>query len=122
MTTLITVNDGTSNTASPTLVLGYDTSRESQNIVHDIIGGGIAVSIVRPRPRQGRLELFFETEAQAFSALQLHSREATFTLNDSERPSVSMTYVTEGGIGLSLDSATRNRWVLSVGYQEVETS
>lgn len=122
MTTLITVNDGTATTTSPALVLGYDTSRESLNIVHDIIGGGIAVTLIRPRPRQGTLELFYTTEAGAFAALSLHSRESTFTLSDTDRPAVSMTYVADGSMSLSLDTETRTRWVLSVGYQEVETS
>lgn len=120
MTSLITVNDGTSDTTSPALVLGYETSQESQNIIHDIIGGGIAVTLVRPRPRAGTLELFYLTEADAFEALALHARETTFSLSDTDRPSVAMTYVTDGSIDLGLDDEGRQRWVLSVGYQEVE--
>lgn len=120
MASLITVNDGTAATSSPALVLGYQTARESQNIVHDIIGGGIAVTLVRPRPRSGRLELFYLTEAAAFDALTKHSRETTFTLTDTDRPAVNMTYVTEGAIDLALDEEGRTRWIVSVGYQEIE--
>lgn len=119
MTSLITVNDGTEESVSPTLVLGYGTSRESLNIVHDIIGGGIAVTLIRPRPRAGTLELFFSEETPAFEALELHSRESTFTLSDTDRPAVGMTYVVEGTSDLALDGS-RKRWTLSVGYQEVE--
>ncbi|WP_433586364.1 hypothetical protein [Microbacterium hydrocarbonoxydans] len=120
MASLITVNDGTGATSSPALVLGYKTSRQSQNIVHDIIGGGIAVTLIRPRPRAGTLELFYLTEAAAFDALAKHARESTFTLTDTERPSVNMTYATEGAIDLALDDQGRKRWIVSVGYQEVE--
>lgn len=120
MTTLIAVNDGTEQSVSPALILGYETTRESQNIVHQIIGGGIAVALIRPNPRAGTLELFFLDEATANEALELHAREATFTLTDTDRPSVGMTYVCDGSVVLSLDDATRKRWVLSVGYQEVE--
>lgn len=120
MSTLITANDGTSATTSPALVLGYETSRESQNVVHDIIGGGIAVTLVRPRPRAGTLELFYLTEEDAFDSLALHSRETTFSITDTDRPRVDMTYVTEGSMDLALDEEGRVRWVLSVGYREVE--
>lgn len=119
MASLITVNDGSGATISPALVLGYKTSRESQNIVHDIIGGGIAVTLIQPRPRSGTLELFFLTEAAAFDALTKHSLETTYTLTDTDRPSVNMTYVTEGTIDLELDDQGRTRWVVSAGYQEV---
>lgn len=120
MTTLINANDGTGTSVSPALVLGYETSRESQNQVHQIIGGGIAVTLVRPNPRSGTLELFFLEEADAVAALELHSREATFTLSDTDRPSIGMTYVCDGTTSLRLDDQTRRRWILSVGYQEVE--
>lgn len=120
MASVITVNDGSGMTVSPALVLGYQTSTESQNIVHDLIGGGIAVTLVRPRPRSGRLELLFLQEADGFLALKAHARETTFSLSDTDRPEVGMDYVTEGAIDLSLDEQTRKRWVLSVGYQEVE--
>lgn len=119
MASLITVTSD-STTISPALVLGYETSRESQNTVHDIIGGGIAVTLVRPRPRSGTLELFFLTEGDAFDAMTKHSLESSFTLSDTDRPSVNMTYVVSGALDLRLDEATRTRWVLSVGYQEVE--
>lgn len=121
MATVITVNDGTGTTVSPTLVLGYATARESQNIVHDIVGGGIAVTIIRPRPRSGTLELFFTEETPAFAALEVFARESTFTLSDTDRPSVNMTYVINGTADLALDSS-RKRWTLSAGYQEVEIS
>ncbi|KKX96929.1 hypothetical protein [Microbacterium sp. Ag1] len=122
MTSAITVNDGLGFTLNPSLVLGYQTSRESLNTIHDLIGGGIAVTLVRPRPRSGTLALFFPTEGGAFFALEKHALETTFTLTDTDRPSVNMTYVTHGSTDLALDPETRNRWVLTVGYQEVETS
>lgn len=121
MVSLITANDGTTNTTSPLVVLGYQTARESQNIVHDLIGGGIAVTLIRPRPRKGTLELGYLLEADAAAALALHARETTFTLTDSDRASVTMTYVVDGSISLELFDETRDRWVVSVDYQEVES-
>lgn len=120
MSSLITVNDGTLDTTSPTLVLGYQANRESQNIIHDIIGGGIAVTLIRPRPRAGTLRLFYLTEEDAFESLGYHSRETTFSLSDTERPSYAMTYVLDGNLDIELDPEGRRRWVLSVDFQEVE--
>ena len=110
----------TEATTSPELVLGYQTSRESRNIVHDLISGRIAVTMVGPRPRAGVLELFYLTENDAFDAMNLHATESMFTLYDSDRPAVNMTYVIDGSVELELDDETRDRWVVSVGYQEVE--
>lgn len=120
MTSLIIANDSSTDSTSPLTMLGYQTARESQNIVHDLIGGGIAVTLIRPRPRKGTLELGYVLEADAVAAVALHSRETTFTLSDSDRASVSMTYVVDGSVSLELDDESRDRWIVSVDYQEVE--
>lgn len=121
MTAIITANDGTSDSTSPTLVLGYETEHESQNIVYDLIGGGIGVALIRPRPRSGTLRLFYLTEADADDARTLHLRETTFNLISSDRATVAMTYVLgEDGITVELDDEGRRRWVVEVSFQEVE--
>lgn len=119
MATTIFVNDGSSVSTSPTLILGYQTERVSQNIVHDLVGGGILISYVRPRPRSGTLSLFYPTEALANSAAVLFTRENSFTINDTDRSTINMTFVISGAIRLSLDDETRNSWVVDVDYQEV---
>ena len=119
MATLITAT-GSSATAEPLLVLGYYSTRLSRNIVHDLISGGIAVTLVEPRPRSGDLRLFFADEAEAFACLALHGQETTFTITDTDRPSVNMTYVVDNRLEIGLDEETRDHWVVTVGYQEVE--
>lgn len=119
MTSLITPNDGTTGNVSPTLVLGYEATLESQNVVHDIIGGGIAVTIIRPRPRSGTLGLFFTDESAAFEAVELHKRETSFTLSDTDRPVIGMRYIVNGSVGIRL-TEDRKRWEVSVDFQEVE--
>lgn len=120
MTSLIVPNNGSTENASPVLILGYETSIESQNIVHQIIGGGTAHTLIRPNARNGSLELFFTDEASAFDAFNLHKLEATFTVTDTDRPSVNMTYVVDGSVDLRLTD-DRKRWVVTVGYQEVDS-
>ncbi len=119
MTATITAT-ATDETVNPDLILGYITYRNSRNVVHDLLDGGIGVVFTAPRPRSGTLELLFEDETAAFEALALHEQESTFVLSSTERDVVDMTYVLgEGQLGLSLDDQTRTAWVLSVPYQEV---
>lgn len=118
MSSLIT-RTSDSATTSPTLVLGYETTRSGRNVVHDLINGDIAVTIVKPRPRSGTLELFYPDETEAWAAFALHSLADTYTLADTDRPGIGMLYVVQNA-SLALDDATRNRWVVSVEYQEIE--
>lgn len=107
-------------TTSPQLVLGYDTARAGRNIVHDLIGGGIAVALIKPRLRSGRLELLYPVEADAWACLALHGLETTFQLTDTDVPAIGMRYVLDGEIELRLDEQTQAVWIVTVPYQEVE--
>jgi hypothetical protein len=114
----ITANNGAGSTA-PTVIDGYETERESRNVVHDLIGGGIAVTLILPRPRSGELTLHYATEVQAWGALALLSNESAYTLTDSDRPGVGMTFVVNGSVQLALDDDTRDTWTVSLPYQEI---
>lgn len=118
----ITVQDGTAASTTPDLVLGYETARSTRTIVHDTLDGGIAVSLIAPRPRAGTLRLFYKDQADAFAALELHARLSTFALVSTERPLINMVYTVAGSDArLQLDPQTRGRWTVDVPYQEVIT-
>lgn len=117
MTTTITATTSGDST-TPLGIDGYEAERTSQNIVHDLISGGIAVTLIAPRPRSGTLELVYGNEADANAALELHAQEDTFELVRDDVASVNMTYVIDGAVRLTI-SQTRKEWTLSVGYQEV---
>lgn len=118
----ITVQDGTGASTAPALILGYQTARTSRSIVHDTLDGGIAVSLIPPRPRSGTLRLFYTEQADAFAALELHARVSTFALVSDERAPINMVYTVAGSdLRLELDEQTRHRWTLDVPYQEVVT-
>ena len=120
MTALITATDG-SGTSSPLTVLSpWSTTRRSRNRVHELSGGDIAVSLVGPNPRTGTMDLLYEDEASAFAALELHARPTSFTLTESDRPHVSMTYVIDGEVSVRLDEGTLELFLVSVDYQEVQ--
>lgn len=119
MSTTITAASGTPATTSPTLVLGYDTERVGQNIVHRLIGGEIAVVMYPATPRSGTLRLFYPDRTAAFASLNLHARATTFTITDTAMSQVAMTYVVDGAVTATLDEETRDAWVVSVAYQEI---
>jgi hypothetical protein len=119
MTATISAGNGAGSTTPTTVLSPWATSWQSRNIIHDLIGGGIAVSLVAPRPRSGTMELLYQTEALAFAAATLHQEETTFTLIDDQTTNVSMTYVVAGEVSVRLDEETLKAWVVTVGYQGV---
>lgn len=119
MTDTITAQDGTAAATTPVLVLGYDTTRESRNIVHDTLDGGIAVVMIPPRPRSGELRLFYPAESDARDAAELLARDTSFLLVSTERPTIGMTFVLSGRLRTELDDRTRNAWTVTAGYQEI---
>jgi hypothetical protein len=119
MTATITATNGAGTTTPVTVLSPWATAWESRNVIHDLIGGGIAVSLVGPRPRAGEMELLYNTEAAAFASVALHREETTFTLTETDVSSVSMSYVVDGSVQARLDETTVRRWVVTIGYQEV---
>lgn len=119
MSATISASNGAGTTVPLTILSPWETAYQSRNVIHDLIGGDIAVSLVAPRPRNGEMSLLYDDETAAFAAAALHRQETTFVLTETDRPDVSMTYVTDGDIRVALDEQTLNVWIVSVGYQEV---
>lgn len=145
MTTIITADNGTA--IYPTLVDGFQSSRESQNLVRPILGREAPSVALRPATlRTGMLTLVFaaasvgttelviidgivqslatpsqDGESASAEAEALHASGRKFVLTDTDRASVEMAYVVQQGgrITRSLDSATRRVWLLTVDFQEV---
>tara|TARA_R100000365_G_C2744982_1_gene73722 strand:- start:1463 stop:1825 length:363 start_codon:yes stop_codon:yes gene_type:complete len=120
VTTTISASGGGGST-SPTLVLGYQAARRGRNIIHDLIGDGIAVTLIGSRLRSGTLALLYPAKADAFAAEALLASKATFTLTDTDVAEVGMSFVTDGDVTVELDDATRDAWVVSVDFQQVES-
>lgn len=118
--TILNVVDET--TMTPELVLGYDWSAPSRNIVHPLLGGAaIAVTLRRAGLRRGTMKLLFLTQDEALSAFYQHRLPTRFYFEDTDRGvEVSMSYVVDGDVTCELDPITRERWIVSVAYQAVE--
>lgn len=104
----------------PDLVMGYQTTWESSNIFHDVIGAERPTVTLRPAAlRTGTLALFYDDETAAWRGAQMHRQLDTFVYTDTERPAHSMTYAVDGRVQLELDSATLSVWFVTVPYREV---
>lgn len=119
MSATISATNGAGSTSPAAVRQPYDTSWAGRNVIHNLVGGGIAVALVRPRPRAGRLDLVYNTEDDAFAGATLHTEETSFTLADPDAPHIGMTYVIDGSVTVTLD---QDIWRVSIGYQEIETS
>lgn len=116
-----TFTDGTT-ILYPTVVDGWDASRRARNIIHDVLGRADPDVTLRPAGlRSGKLRLVFADEADAMQASNMHAQAATFQLVSTDRDHINMTYVATDEVRLTLDDATRDAWVVEVGYQEVSS-
>ncbi|PVE76099.1 hypothetical protein [Microbacterium testaceum] len=113
----ITANNGT-GTTTPAAIEGYNPSRESRNIIYDLLDGSIAVVYVAPRPRSGTLKMLYRNQADAFAAYNLHASPTAFTLSSTDLPAIGMSYVLDGALDIDVD-AEMGLWWVSVGFQEV---
>jgi hypothetical protein len=119
MGTTITAQDGTTDTMSPLGVVAWAPATESGNIVHHLIDGTIAVSIVGEAPRSGELRMIFDDDADADAARTFLSRRTSFALADTDRPSIDMEFIRQGQMSTVINDEARQVWEFSVGFQEV---
>lgn len=104
---------------APYFVLGYETTRNTGNVFHDVLGGGTDVTIREAELRSGTLRMLYLDADTARDALAMFGRAEVFSFDDPEVPGVAMSFALAGQLVLTLDSETMLRWVLAVGYQEV---
>lgn len=122
MAVTITRNWGAeTQTINPNLSMlsSYSVRRSGQNVIHEILGGGIAVSQRGSASRVGTLALLFVDETDANAALTVLGAPGLFELVDSDRASMNMQFVISGELRLELDSETQSAWVLSLDFREV---
>ena len=115
---MATLSNG-STTITPTLRLTASATVTSRNKIHELLGGGVAVTFGAAPLRTGTLELFFDTETAADAAETFHRDGFVFAITDPDNPSLNMNYVVAGSIERTLDPETRRRWLLKIDIQEV---
>jgi len=106
-------------TVTPTAVLGYSSTRQTGNSLHDVLGrADMDVTFGAAGLRSLSLKFLFPTLAQALAAEALHASVGKITLTDTDLPLLGMTYVCSGAIAVELDDDSQ-MWFLTVDVQEV---
>lgn len=104
----------------PDLLLEYNTTRASRNVIHNVIGKAEPdVTLELDGLRTGTLHLFFEAKETAWEAYDALGAVATWELTDTDHPEINMNFVREGNMSIGLDPVGRRRWIIEMDYQEV---
>lgn len=112
----ITATNG-AGSVMPVAIEGYSPTRESRNVIRDLLDGSLGVAYIKPRPRSGELRLLFDTRDGAVAAFDLHAEPTSFLLT-SGVTDIGMTYALDGALGWDQD-AQSGQWFVVVGFQEL---
>lgn len=118
MTVTIThLSTGTARTVVQ--VLGYESTRAVDTIVHTVLGRGPADFTLKPAgPRTGTFELLTVDETDASALTQLLIRPGAFTLSDTDTNMADTTFTPTGPVTYRLDTQTYKRVIVSTAYTE----
>lgn len=106
-------------TVTPVAVTRYDALHESANIIHQMLDGSIAATLIGDRPASGTVEMIFTTDEDAALARTILGARSRLVLEGNIRPAFDMTFVRQGALAAAVHDEARDVWVLSVGFQEV---
>lgn len=114
-----TISDGVT-TVTPTVIDGYRATTQSNNIVRQVIGASEpAVSFRTAGLRSGAMVCVFSDSDDAHDLFALLLEGSALTLSSSDRPEISMDFVSVEAIDIALDDLTRSVWLVTFDWQEV---
>lgn len=116
---MATISDGVT-TITPAIRVSYADKYESRNVIHPLLGGGVATTFGSEPKRVGTLTMVFRSETAANTAYQFFKNGYVFELTDVDAPTTNMVFVVAGGISRELNNDTFNVWQLDVDFQEVQ--
>lgn len=115
---MATISDG-STTITPPARLTVNEAYESRNRVHELLGGGVAITFGEFPLRTGTLSLFFDNETDSKTAFDFFKNGFVFELTDMDAPTSDMFFVVSGAMNRTKVEELRNAWILAVDVQEV---
>ena len=116
---MTSISDG-ATTITPLLVTGWESSRETQNVLHVIVGrADVDVTFRAAGLRSGTLTALCDSLELALQLEVLLAQPKRFTLTDTDHAAVNMAFVVAGAIAVQLDDETRVQATVAVDYQQV---
>lgn len=114
-----TITRGTS-TLTPLLVLTCTSTSSTGSTVHQLAGGGVAITVTGIGKRSGVITLLLVDSAAVVAAEIFFAAVGPFTLTDPGILTGSLTFALgEGDLEPALDTDTQLRWTFAVPYQEL---
>lgn len=104
---------------SPYLRLNAVQNIGTRNVVHELIGGGVAVTFGGDTLATSTLEMLFTSEAASLDAYNKLNTGHIFQLTDYSKTSTSMYFVISGTITRTLEIESEDVWVISCDIQQV---
>lgn len=104
---------------SPYLRLTAEQSIGTRNIIHELLGGGVAVTFGGDTLATATLEMLFTSEADSLDAYTKLNTGHIFQLTDYDKTSTSTYFVVAGSITRTFEVDTPDTWTISVDIQEV---
>lgn len=106
---------------SPLLRMSADATIGSRNIIHELLGGGVAVTFGGDTLATSTLEMLFTSEADSLEAYTQLNTGHIFLLTDTSKSSTSMYFVVSGSITRSFLVESEDTWTINCDIQEVTT-
>jgi hypothetical protein len=104
---------------SPYLRLSAQQTIDSRNIIHPLLGGGVAVTFGGDSLATTTLELLFTSEADSLEAYTQLNEGHIFELTDYSKTSTSTYFVVAGSIERQYLTETEDTWLITVDIQTV---
>ncbi len=104
---------------SPLLRLSASATIDSRNIIHPLLGGGVAVTFGGDSQATSTLEMLFTSEAASLDAYTKLNTGHIFQLTDYSKTSTSMYFVVSGGITREYLTESDDTWLITCDVQEV---
>lgn len=104
---------------SPYLRMTAEETINSRNIVHELLGGGVAISFGGDGLSTSTLEMLFTSEADSLTAYTILNTGHIFELTDYSKTSTSMFFVVSGNLTRQYQVESEDTWTISCDIQQV---
>lgn len=105
---------------SPYLRINADETIDSRNVIHPLLGGGVAVTFGGEAKATTTLEMLFTSETDCLDAYTKLNTGHVFELTDYSKTSTSTYFVVSGAITREYLTESEDTWLLTVDIQQVE--
>lgn len=105
---------------SPLLRLNAEQTIASRNIIHELLGGGVAVTFGGEAKSTTTLEMLFTSEASCLDAYTKLNTGRIFQLTDYSKTSTSLYFVVAGSLTRSYEIESSDTWIITCDIQEVQ--